>query len=185
MNTLNKRAAVELSIGTIVVIVLAMSMLILGLVLVKNIFTGATHNVQILNDKVRGEINKLFNDQGQRIAIFLPNNEAAVQKGDSFGVAFGIKNTVEGESTAGRFTYAVQAASVQRGCSLSIQEADSYLILGNTGNFDALPGSDAVYRIVKVKPTETSPLCEIQYDITITKDGQPYEIGFFIVKITA
>ena len=36
----NKKAAIEMSIGTIVTIVLAMSMLILGMVLVKNIFSG-------------------------------------------------------------------------------------------------------------------------------------------------
>jgi len=185
MNTLNKKAAVELSISTIVVIVLAMSMLILGLVLVKNIFTGATYNVQILNDKVRGEINKLFNEQGQRIAIHLPNNEAEVKKGESYGVAFGIQNTVEGEATAGSFTYQVQAANVQRGCQLTIQQADSYLILGNTGNFKSLPGAEPVFRIVKVKPSEAAPLCEIQYDLTVTKDGQPYETSFFIVKITS
>ncbi len=36
---MRKRAAIELSIGTIVIIVLAISMLILGLVLVKNILS--------------------------------------------------------------------------------------------------------------------------------------------------
>ena len=52
---LNKKAAMELSIGTIVIIVLAMSMLILGLVLIKTIFSGAKYNIDTMNDKVRND----------------------------------------------------------------------------------------------------------------------------------
>ena len=44
-----KKAAIELSVGTIVVIVLAMSMLILGLVLIRNIFKGSIDNFDALN----------------------------------------------------------------------------------------------------------------------------------------
>ena len=58
----NKKAAIELSIGTVVIIVLAMSMLILGLVLIRNIFTGATESVDQINDNVRSEIIKLFQE---------------------------------------------------------------------------------------------------------------------------
>src|SRR3990167_4325944 len=57
IKSLNKKAALELSIGTIVILVLAMSMLILGLVLVRTIFTGAKYNVETMNDKVRDQIN--------------------------------------------------------------------------------------------------------------------------------
>ncbi len=184
MDKLNKKGAIELSIGTIVVIVLAMSMLILGLVLVRNIFTGATYNVDSLNKNVEAEINKLFNERGDRIIIYLPNNEAEAAKGKSFGIAFGIRNDVEGEATAGRFTYSIQASSIQKGCQLSLQQADSYVILGGTGSFQLLPGSDPEFRIVKIQPTESSPLCEIQYDIIVNKDGQPYDTSFFIIKIT-
>ncbi|MEK6953289.1 MAG: hypothetical protein AABX29_09845, partial [Nanoarchaeota archaeon] len=47
----NKKAALELSIGTIVILVLAMSMLILGLILIRTIFTGAKYNVETMNKK--------------------------------------------------------------------------------------------------------------------------------------
>ena len=56
----SKKGAIELSMTTVVVIVLAMTMLILGLTLIRTIFTGAQYNVQSINDKVRGEINSLF-----------------------------------------------------------------------------------------------------------------------------
>jgi len=42
---MNKKGYIELSIGTIVIIVLAMTMLILGMVLVKNIFSFEKINI--------------------------------------------------------------------------------------------------------------------------------------------
>lgn len=66
----NKKAAIELSIGTIVIIVIAMTMLIMGIVLVRNIFGGATTSVDSLNDKVRSEIASLFTEEGEKIVIY-------------------------------------------------------------------------------------------------------------------
>tara|TARA_Y100000310_G_scaffold338253_1_gene427385 strand:+ start:3342 stop:3905 length:564 start_codon:yes stop_codon:yes gene_type:complete len=180
----NKKGALELSIGTIVVIVIAMSMLILGLVLVRTIFTGAQYNVDQLNKNVEAEINKLFNERGERTIIYLPDNEAEVDKGDSFGIAFGVTNDVQGESTAGNFQYTIKASNIQKQCRLTEQQADGYLILGDKGSFSLLPGADPVYRLVKFQAPDTAPLCEVWYDIEVTKDGQPYDTTFFIVKIT-
>lgn len=185
LHTKNKKGAIELSIGTIVIIVLAMAMLILGLTLVRTIFTGATYNVQELNKNVEGEINKLFNEkEGVKTIIYLPNNEADIKKGTSYGVAFAIKNTVQGENFAGRFSYKIQSSSVQTGCKLSLAQADSYVILGSTGSVDISPGSDPVARLAKIQPPDAAPLCEIFYDLIVTKDGQPYDTNFFVVKIT-
>ena len=52
----NKKAAMEMSVGTIVTIVLLMSVLVLGLVLITNIFSGATSSVKTIDDKVKSEI---------------------------------------------------------------------------------------------------------------------------------
>lgn len=184
INSRNRKGAIELSIGTIVVLVLAMSMLILGLVLVKNIFQGATYNVNTLNKNVEAEINKLFNDRGQKTVIYLPDNQAEIKKGESFGIAFGIKNTAEGESGASLFSYDITASSVQTGCQLTLAQADSYISLGKTASGLSLtPGADATYRIVRITPPDTAPLCEISYDLNVKKNGQPYDTSFFIIKI--
>ena len=66
----NKKAAIELSVGTIVIIVIAMTMLIMGIVLVRNIFGGATASVTSLNDKVKSEIASLFTEEGEKIVIY-------------------------------------------------------------------------------------------------------------------
>jgi len=184
LRKINNRAAIELSIGTIVIIVLAMSMLILGLVLVKSIFSGAKYNVDQLNKNVEAEINKLFNEQGGKTYIYLPNNQADAKKGTSYGVAFAIKNEAQGESKTSTFNYDIQASSVQEGCNMKLSEATSYLILGRTGSLQLSPGGDPTSRLVKFQAPDTAPLCEIQYDLIVKKDGQPYATNFFVVKIT-
>lgn len=55
-----RKAALELSVSTIVVIVLGVTMLIIGMVLVRNIMCGALGLTGDINGKVRGEITRLF-----------------------------------------------------------------------------------------------------------------------------
>lgn len=88
----DKKAALELSIGTIVIIVIAMSMLILGIILVNKIFGGATDSVDTLNEKVRGEISNLFAEEGTKIAIRLGSDKTAkIKQGERLGIAIGAK----------------------------------------------------------------------------------------------
>ena len=68
----SKKGAIELSVGTIVIIVLAMTMLILGIVLIRNIFTGTITNVDEINEGVRDQIKKLFQNENDRAVICLP-----------------------------------------------------------------------------------------------------------------
>lgn len=63
----SRRAALELSVSTIVVIVLGVTMLIIGMVLVRNIMCGALGLTGEINSKVRGEINRLFGAQAGEI----------------------------------------------------------------------------------------------------------------------
>ncbi|MBR9705428.1 hypothetical protein GOV14_00160 [Candidatus Pacearchaeota archaeon] len=86
-----KKAAMELSIGTVVVLVLAMAMLVLGGVLVKKIFFGATESVDELTGKVRNQIADLFAKGDSNIIIKLGSDKSAdVKQGDvDYGIAFG------------------------------------------------------------------------------------------------
>ena len=73
----NREGALELSIGTIVVIVIGMSMLILGLVLVSTIFDGSTKTVEDLNEQVQTEILDLFGDSSGNIVVKLGSADVA------------------------------------------------------------------------------------------------------------
>ncbi len=85
-----KRAAMEMSVGTIVTIVLLMSALVLGLILTRSIFSSTTESVDSIDGQVKGEIQNLFGSKGNKLVVLLGKNAADVKQGtENFGIAFG------------------------------------------------------------------------------------------------
>ena len=66
----NKRAGFEMSITTLVVIVIAVVMLILGLVLVRQIFRGATESMSIMEAGMMDKVRDIFGEEGGTISLF-------------------------------------------------------------------------------------------------------------------
>ncbi len=180
---LNKKGAIELSIGTVVIVVLAMSMLILGLVLVKNIFSGATGNVNQMNDKVKDEINKLFVED-KKTVVYLPNQIAEIQQGDDWGIAFAIKNLGKGTSQTSKFNYDVILSdpSVQKKCGVGEREIENWIKTGASESIDIGPG-DNLYRIVRFQIPENAPLCTVRFNIVVKKDNEHYATDFFDIEV--
>jgi hypothetical protein len=176
---MNRKGAIELSMTTVVIIVLAMTMLILGLVLVRTIFTGATYNVQSINDKVRGEINKLFTEEAQKIVVYLPAEGAAIKQSESYGVVFAVKNI---EMTPQTFNYKV-SVSEMGGCP-STTNPMTWISLGKAGTFNAASG-DTNPIIVKFIPAATAPLCSVRFNIDVTEGTATYASTSFDVQITS
>lgn len=178
----NKKAAIELSIGTIVIIVLAMSMLILGLVLVRNIFTGATSSVDEINEGVKSEIKKLFQDESDKAVVRLSGSEAVIKQGEEFGFAFGVKNVAS--SGTQTYKYEASATAVDPTCSgLTIEDAEGWIIFGS-GDMTADAGK-IDQKIIRLKIPEDAPTCSAQFKIEILKTGDttPYETLQFFVKV--
>jgi len=80
---MNKKAAIELSIGTIVIVVLVMSMLILGMVLVRNIFSPE-ETIEITDCKIDSyvEFNCTDGQEGvvsQSNYFYIQNNSNCTQ----------------------------------------------------------------------------------------------------------
>jgi len=187
----NKKAAVELSIGTIVIIVLAMSMLILGLVLIRGIFRGATDNVDEINEKVKEEIKNLFVSDDERAVLKLTESTAKVKQGSEFGVAFGIRNTERGAVGSQLFSYdtILDDPNINANCGISKEIAGQWIKFGS-GSLSVRPGEVDAERIKIVLP-EDSPLCETKYRILIYRpdkgesQNNPYEDLSFFLEIEA
>ena len=181
----NKKAAIEMSIGTIVVIVLSMSMLILGLVLIKNIFTGSSQNILQMNDKVKDQINKLFVED-KKTVVYLPNQIAKIKQNEEWGIAFAIKNLERGVATAGKFNYDVTVSDpdVRRKCG-GISDATIQNQWITTGRIDSMtiPPGDTYYGIVRFLIPENAPLCTIRFHIDFKLDKTPYATDFFDVEV--
>lgn len=182
---MKKRGAIELSIGTIVIIVLAMSMLILGMVLIKNIFTGSSQNVLQMNDKVKNEINKLFVED-KKTVVYLPNQIAKIEQNEDWGVAFGIMNLARGTAEAGRFHYDVTVSDpdVRTKCGIDERSIEGWMTTGRSDDLIISPG-ESYAGIVRFLIPENAPLCTVRFHIDVTLDNTPYAIEFFDVEVLA
>ena len=180
---LKKKGAIEVSISTVVILVIGVTMLIVGIVLVREIMQGALGATRLINENVKAQINKQFNeDENLKTVIYLPDNNAEVNKGKKYLINFGIKNIVRGQSEAGTFNYEIKAKEVSEGCNLSLSKADSYITLGKKGTIKILPGELKEDQLTVFLPRD-APLCSIRYDINFQKDGQIYDSNFFTINI--
>lgn len=84
----NKKAAFEMSMTTIIVIVLSVSFLILGLILIRNIYGTATKSIDTIDQKLGSELQRILTDEAQNLVIYLGETRTAqIRAGTSnFGV---------------------------------------------------------------------------------------------------
>lgn len=173
MKMKNNKAAIELSIGTIVIVVLAMSMLILGIMLVRSIFSGSEEAVSSINQGVINEINKLFTNDNAKLSVFPATRMISMKQGTSEkGFAFSVRNNDINEQ---RFTWSVETDpnfNIQQKCGISASEANSWILV-NSGSM-VLGGSQKLDLpvLVTYEVPESAPVCTIQYLLTVNKAGE-------------
>jgi hypothetical protein len=184
LSFLMKKGAIELSIGTIVIVVLAMSMLILGLVLVKNIFSGSTDNILIMNEKTKDEINKLFVED-KKTVVYLSNQIAKIEQGEDWGIAFGIKNLEEGTAESSEFTYEVKISDpdVKKKCGIDEARISEWIKTGRADTIEDLMPGETSYGVVRFMIPKTAPLCTVRFHIVVQKEGTHYATDFFDVDV--
>lgn len=178
-----KKAAMEMSVGTIVTIVLLLSVLILGLVLIKDIFTGSKYNIDQINDKVKDEINKLFTEESKAV-VYLPNRVARITPGEAWGVGFAIKNKVATQ----KFTWEVKLTDpdVQKKCGVTAADAESWITTGRVGEV-SIPSGDTHFDSFRVdipegRVTDISK-CIIRYQLIIKESSSnPYQTVSFDIQ---
>lgn len=191
----SKKAAIELSIGTMVIIVLAMSMLILGLVLIKNIFVGSTETVNELNEKVRSAVSSLFSDEGADVVVKLGSDHTARIKAgtDSFGIAIGARTPDGSSTTRERMKYTLTLDTLtQKSCYKTISPAGTEALfitsLKTPLPFDEADKSNVFARIILTIPKGT-PVCTQKVYVDV-KDTAPASASnpnvgstFFVIEV--
>mgnify|MGYP001590121274 CR=1 FL=1 len=179
-NLLNKRGALELSIGTVVVVVIAMTMLVLGLVLVRTIFRGTTESVDSINEQVKKQINDLFSQENKKITVSLGSQHtASVRQGtDNFGIVIGFSPTNPADWGTDN-TGCKYDISAQTFADTTVSEANCMATLNNneanalkwilTGDssvqFDEID-TGAGYSLIKMNIPLNVPPCRQRFYIT-------------------
>jgi len=184
----SKKGAVELSIGTVVIIVLAMSMMILGIVLIKNIFEGSTVAVNSLNKGVINEMNKIFADKTAAIG-FAPSTRRVtmVQGASAEGFAFKVRNKDKEEK---RFTYTVEvdpSFDVRKKCgsSFTSEKLNNWLVT-DSGTVNLGPEKvQELGELILYEVPESAPLCTIPYKVRVIDSGTTYVESVIFLTIEA
>lgn len=168
----SKKAAMEMSVGTIVTIVLLMSVMVLGIFLVQKIFKSSTNAIDNVDAAVNNEINKLFSDEEQKLIIYPTSRDITLNKGEVKGFAFSVRNK---DVESAEFSFDVKANDVTHcGSTLTKETADNYLI-GGSGSFSLGASSKLdLARLVKLDIPETAPSCTMIYLLEVKKGTESY-----------
>jgi len=178
----SRKAAMEMSVGTIVTIVLLMTVLVLGIFFIQKIFFTGTNAIDEVGTEIESQIQKLFSEEGERIAIYPSSRDITVKKGDDpKGFAFNVRNK---DVESAKFNYEVRAEDISKcGSTMTLAKANGFL-LGGSGSFSLSSGESlAKSRLVRFIIPETAPICTMIYVIEVEQDGTPYASADIVVKL--
>lgn len=172
-----------MSVGTIVTIVLLVTLLVLGIVLIKNIFTSAKGVVDLTDQQLRSEINKLFSEES-KMSIYPGTRLIEIKQENTDGVGFGIKNLQQGASGESTFSYMVSATDVAD-CGITKEDAEDWITVGKTEEDLAIPIGDNIVRKVLFRIPVGAPLCTARFKIEVKAGTANYASDFFDLNIKA
>lgn len=162
----NRSGAIEMSIGTIVIIVIAVTMLIFGIVFVRNIMCSAISLTSDLNDNVKGEITKLFGATGAEVQCIGGGGEPVSLVPGKVNIIYcGVK----AKTTA---QYSIEVTKLKDGNSITEDMLQSWVIGGEdswTGT--VAPGDDLPKKILRLQIPENAAEDNIIVSVEIKKDG--------------
>jgi len=186
----NRDGALELSIGTIVVIVIGMSMLILGLVLVRTIFSGSTKSINDLNEQVQNEILDLFDDDQGNLVIKLGSADTAkVKPGQRFNVAIGAQHPDGATISRDTLLYQITLDDNSDTNCLRImgkERAEKMFVtkVNNWNEFDRYSGSNA-FALIEIDVAKGTPRCtqKVNVDMKLKDSAQATDGDVFILEV--
>ena len=172
----NKKAAMEMSMGTIVTIILLVVMLVLGVFFIQKIFTSGSGAIYTLDTQVQSEIDKLFSEDTVSLAIYPQSRNFKLKSGDDpKGFAFSYKNKDNEGASYDYYVFAQENFDYVGKCGsgFNADKANSYLIT-NAGSF-SLGGNTMmpIPELVLFEIPENSPACTLVYNLEILKEGAP------------
>lgn len=177
----SKKGAMEMSIGTIVIIVLAMSMLILGMVLIKNIFSGATDIVDSSTQQISSEIAKIHGDE-KRLVIYPSVDILEVKSGKTDGFAIRIKNLLENtDADQVVFSYNIVPDDFEE-CGLTEGQIFGWM-KGESGQGIGIPSAGEYLEKVLLEIPEGAPLCSFKIRVAVLQNGKSYANEQMFIKI--
>ena len=181
-----------MSVGTIVTIVLLMTVLVLGIFLVQRIFTSSQSAIDLTDQQLRTELENLFTDDDKMIAIYPDpnrNKPLEIKQGEHDEIGIAIRNLGRlGEETK-TYSYVVEATQVEPGCSrlkldkINENSKDGWIGLGGRGeNIVVREGSISPTERVTIRVPPDAPLCTVNFRVKVFEGGSQKEYENFKIK---
>lgn len=172
MKIKNKRGAMEMTVGTMVTIVLLVAVLVMILYFISRITESGTSAIENIDSAIRAEIDKIFaQNENKLIVVYPTSREITIKKGDERLLGFGFLLRNKGEEDT--FSYDISAESTD--CSLTLTDAEKLIAVGKDGDIVVPAASvmqDPIY--IKFRIPETAPECIIRYNVDVKKAGSSY-----------
>jgi hypothetical protein len=180
----NNKGAMEMSVGTIVTIVLLVSVLVLGLILIRSIFDVGINAVDMTEDQIGNEMKKIFTEE-KKLVIYPGTTEIEMKRGETWGVGLGVANRLKGDVRNQQFSYEVYVddPDVRDNCGLNSNEVEEW-IKGREGIDIPMPvGNDISVEKVLFEVPETAPLCSVKIRVQVKVDKANYASESFFMTI--
>ena len=177
-----KKAAFELSMTTVVIIVIAMVMLILGLTLVRKVFETGTGFIDLADSGVRSKLNKMLGDEGRDITIGLADKTAKIVPGDDN--AGSVPLVVETSGMAAdpdELSYKVSLGNTGT-CTKTAVNSFFITELDKSYKFDEWEGS-AAYANILIKVPNNAKLCTQQFTVDVFAGTENLGRTSFTLKV--
>mgnify|MGYP001582442407 CR=1 FL=1 len=179
----SKTGAMEMSVGTIVTIVLLMSVLILGIFLTQKIFTSAKGAIDLTDAQLKSEINKLFSDE-KEVVIYPQTRLVEIKQEEIDEVGIGIQNLLQGSAGTSAFSYEVVVGDVGK-CGVEESAIEDWIVIGKSEeNIPIASGDDSVQR-VRLEIPKGSPLCTARFRVNVNTESGTYATDFFDINVKA
>jgi len=159
-----KKGALEMSVGTIVIMVIAVTMLILGIVFVRSVMCSAMGLTGEINNQVEGEIKKLFGSTGAEVQCLGSGDAVKMVPGQTNTVYCGIKAPKTAE-------YSVELTSYS-GTVSTKEDIQSWIIGAPSWTGSVSPSDEIPKKVIRLSLPEESPEETLMLQVAIKKDGK-------------
>jgi len=177
----NKKAAMELAMSTIVIIVLSVTLLIGGIIFIQRILSVSKGVLDLTDTQLRSQINTLFSEE-DRLMIYPQTGLVQIRQGTIDEVGIGIQNLETGASASTEFSYEVTATDTAD-CGISKAEVESWIVTGREGsNIQIAPGDITTDR-VRFRIPVGSPLCIARFRVNVEAEGKAYKSATFDIQV--
>ncbi len=163
LRKIEKKGAMELSLSTIVIVVLSLTMLILGFVLIRSIMCSAIGLTEQVNEKIKAELDSFFSSTGEEYACI-------GQSGSPVTLVPGKNNLIHcGFKASEESRYRVDIKPNYDLSGISRDRLDNWF---RSRDFDRRisPGDDSPKKVAELDIGEDAPEKAIILDVDIYRD---------------